>query len=94
MENNLDDYENEILKAFEEGSIERSKSNKEDIDNAVEAAKKHLKKDARINIRLSQFDLDRIKRIAVSEGLPYQTLISSILHKVADKGSVRNLHKY
>ena len=41
------------------------------------------KKSERINIRLTPYDLDHIKRIATKEGLPYQTLISSILHKYA-----------
>ncbi|MEK7765589.1 MAG: antitoxin [bacterium] len=41
----------------------------------------HLRKDAKINVRLSQQDLDGLRRRASEEGLPYQTLISSLLHK-------------
>lgn len=48
------------------------------------AAKNYLAKDARINIRLSTADLNQLKRRAAREGLPYQTMISSILHKVAN----------
>jgi predicted DNA binding CopG/RHH family protein len=42
-------------------------------------------KDARINIRISSFDLDRIKMMAAQEGLSYQTLITSVLHKFVAK---------
>ena len=50
---------------------------------ALKAAARYLKKEARINIRLSKVDLEKIKEKAAYEGLPYQTLISSILHKYA-----------
>lgn len=42
---------------------------------------KTLQKDQRINIRMSSKDVDQIKVIAAQEGVPYQTLISSIIHK-------------
>ena len=45
------------------------------------AATETLAKDQRINIRISKNDLDNIKIKAVEEGIPYQTLISSVLHK-------------
>jgi predicted DNA binding CopG/RHH family protein len=48
---------------------------------AKEAAANYLRKEAKINIRLTRHDLEGLRRIAVKEGLPYQTLISSILHK-------------
>src|SRR3990172_9500544 len=44
-------------------------------------ARATLKKDRRINIRLSQKDLEALQTLALEEGLPYQTLIASILHK-------------
>jgi len=46
-----------------------------------EAATRTFKKDNRINIRISRRDLVAIQRRAVVEGIPYQTLVSSILHK-------------
>ena len=46
-------------------------------------AKATLAKDKRITLRLSSFDLDAIQAKAIEEGIPYQTLISSILHKYA-----------
>ena len=47
------------------------------------AAENTFRKDVRINIRLSSFDLRAIQVRALQEGLPYQTLVSSILHKYA-----------
>lgn len=44
-------------------------------------AKATFQKNRRVNIRLSERDLDGIQRRAVEEGLPYQTLMSSVLHK-------------
>jgi predicted DNA binding CopG/RHH family protein len=80
----LDPEEQEILDAFEKGEVTRSKNVEEEIRTAQEAARNYFKKDARINIRLSSFDLNRIKKIASLEGLPYQTFIASILHKYAN----------
>jgi predicted DNA binding CopG/RHH family protein len=85
MNYKLDKQERELLELFEQGGLKSSENAALQMDNAKKAAAEHTKKNARINIRLSQFDLDRIKRIAVSEGLPYQTLISSILHKYVNR---------
>ena len=51
---------------------------KEELKNYARAT---IKKDKRVNIRISERDLKELQRIALREGLPYQTLISSILHK-------------
>ncbi|HVV68687.1 MAG TPA: hypothetical protein VHE99_06615 [Gammaproteobacteria bacterium] len=53
----------------------------EELAFAKQAAANYLRKGAKINIRLTQHDIEGLKRIATREGLPYQTLISSILHK-------------
>jgi len=50
---------------------------------AKKVAINSLRKDMRINIRISSVDLEHIKRKAVHDGLPYQTLITSVLHKYA-----------
>lgn len=47
----------------------------------VEAARATLRKDRRLNIRISAADLKAIQKRAVEEGLPYQTLIASLIHK-------------
>ena len=76
----LDQYEQEILEAFEAGDFqsELTPSRKEMIEKS---ASETFKKDKRINIRISNRDLTAIQRRALVEGIPYQTMISSILHK-------------
>ncbi len=76
----LDNEEQETLEAFEAGKFhsDMSSSRKEFIE---QVAAKTFKKDKRINIRISSRDLTAIQRRALQEGLPYQTLVASILHK-------------
>ena len=76
--------EKEILKSFEKGEWKKVSNYKSLLNDSRIAAKEFLKKDTRINIRLNSLDLDLIKKIAVREGLPYQSLISSIIHKFAN----------
>ena len=73
----LDDYENEILEAYENGNLKPSKSQ---TDYQV-IAQNTVKKNRKINIRIADNDLSALKRRAAREGIPYQTLIGSILHK-------------
>lgn len=68
------------------GSIERDewkpvKNLKQEKEKAIAAARSTLKKDKRINLRLSQKDYHQIQIKAIEEGIPYQTFISSIIHK-------------
>ena len=76
----LDDYEKELMEALEKKDIPLSK-NKKEIEKHRRYAKNTLIKDKRINIRISSKDLEKIQVTAIKEGLPYQTLISSVLHK-------------
>ncbi len=77
----LDKEEQEILNSYEKGEWESIPNIEEEIAFYSEVAKNTLRKDKRINIRVSNRDLLEIKRKAVIEGIPYQTLVSSILHK-------------
>lgn len=52
----------------------------------AEAARATSKKDRRINIRISSRDLSSLQRRALEEGVPYQTLVSSVLHKYVSGG--------
>ncbi|MBI2599632.1 hypothetical protein HYW43_01790 [Candidatus Daviesbacteria bacterium] len=81
----LDPEEEEILKAFDEGKLIRVKNFDEEKRLLQEAAENTLNKTKNINIRLSEKDLHKLKAKAVREGIPYQTLASSILHKVASE---------
>ncbi len=78
----LDPEELEILRAYEEGRLRRA-SGAGEAQRLESAASETLRKDKRINIRLPGHDLVQIKRLAAREGVPYQTHISSILHKYA-----------
>ena len=76
----LDAYEQEILDAFEAGKLNYI-ATKSELDRLRAAARATAIKDQRINIRLSTGDLRDIQTKALQEGMPYQTLIASILHK-------------
>jgi len=75
----LDDYENEILEAYENGQLKPS-DEKTDFQFI---AKNTMKKNRKINIRISDNDLTALQRKAAREGILYQTLIGSVLHKFA-----------
>lgn len=81
--NELDDEEKELLRSFEGEEWHSVKNLKKEKAAAQKSAHQTLRKDVRINIRLSSADVSNIKLIAAYEGLPYQTLISSVLHKYA-----------
>ena len=76
----LDQEERAILEAYESGEF-KSAMTKERKEAIEEIAAATFKKDKRINIRLSGRDLSAIQRRALEEGIPYQTLVSSVLHK-------------
>jgi predicted DNA binding CopG/RHH family protein len=77
----LDNEEQALLNDFEKGKLKKATDADFHRQIAKKVASQHMKKEARINIRISKFDLERLKRIAAIEGIPYQTLISSVLHK-------------
>ena len=76
-----DDEEKKLIAAYEGGEFRPVKDQKKAKQAAIEAARRYMRKDARINIRLSTADLEMLKRRAAEEGLPYQSLIASVLHK-------------
>ncbi len=82
--NDLDQEEREILEAFEAGQVKRAK-------DAIETQRRHrtyaesmLRRDARISVRLSLKDLRGLQKRALAEGIPYQTLVASIIHKYVE----------
>ncbi len=77
----LDKEEQELFQSLESGEWESVDNLEEEIAQHRLAAKNTLKKDQRINIRLSANDLESLKTNAVELGLPYQTLVSSVLHQ-------------
>jgi len=73
--------ETEILDSVENGEWERISDFDSKAAEIREAAQSTLRKDKRVNIRITERDFVHIQKTALHEGLPYQTLISSILHK-------------
>lgn len=76
----IDEYELEILNAYEKGQL-KSVATKAELAKFKAAARATGIKDRRVNIRLSSGDLSDIQVNALEEGVPYQTLIASILHR-------------
>ena len=78
----LDPYELEVLEAYESGKL-KPIATKAELQLMRAAARATSIKDKRVNIRLSSSDLLDIQAKALAEGMPYQTLIASVLHKYA-----------
>ncbi len=77
----LDKYEKDILASYENDEWVQAKDSEDVKKRFAEYAKNTFKKNKRINIRISEKDLADLKVKSLEEGMPYQTLISSILHK-------------
>ena len=77
----LDRYEKQILSAFEAGKLKSTVTSDASLRRYREYARATLTKNRRVNIRLSTQDLSEIQTRAAEEGVPYQTLIASVLHK-------------
>jgi len=80
----LNREEKEILKAFESGEFKKVRKLEKELEKHKATAEATFKKDARINIRLPSKDLRALQAKALREGIPYQTLVASVLHKYAD----------
>ena len=76
----LDTYESDLLSTYEAGRF-KSVATKSELTKFKAAARSTAVKDKRVNIRLSSGDLSDIQIKALEEGVPYQTLIASVLHK-------------
>lgn len=77
----LDPEEEEILKAYDEGKLVRVNDFEKEKKILEEAAKNTLNKTKNINIRLTERDLHKLKVKAAREGIPYQTLAASLIHR-------------
>jgi len=77
----IDQEEKDLMKSIENDELEPVKNINKKKDEVVAAARNTLKKDKRINLRLTQKDYHQIQIKAIEEGIPYQTLISSLVHK-------------
>jgi predicted DNA binding CopG/RHH family protein len=77
----LDANEKEIVESVERGEWRSAKGARRERSRYARYARATFRKDRRLNIRISSKDLEAIQKRALEEGLPYQTLIASLLHK-------------
>ena len=77
----LSKEEEQLLDSVERGEWRTIPNFKKEAKQYQEYARATFRKDKRVNIRISEKDLVNIQKRAIQEGLPYQTLISSVLHK-------------
>ena len=77
----IDQEEKELMESIERDKWHPVKNIDQEKKKAVAAARNTLRKDKRINLRLTQKDYHQMQIKAIEEGIPYQTLISSIVHK-------------
>ena len=76
-----DKEEKAIVDAYEKGKMKLSSPSKKEIEAIKSTAKKTIIKDKRITIRLYDHDYQGIQKKAMEMGMPYQTLISGIIHR-------------
>lgn len=80
----LDQEERELLEAFRAGKLKQAPNAADTQKRHQEYAEAMSRKDARINIRLSARDIRGLQKKALAEGIPYQTLVASIIHKYVE----------
>ena len=77
----IDQEEKDLMESIERDEWQSVDNLDQEKENAIMAARNTLKKEKRINLRLTQKDYHQIQIKAIEEGIPYQTLISSLVHK-------------
>lgn len=80
----MDKEEREILKAYETGKMKLEDPSSELLGMLARAGENTFRKDKRINIRLSSHDLLGIQQKAAQKGIPYQALISGLIHQYVE----------
>ena len=81
MNERLDAEEREILESFERGQLRSRLDAAAEIGHAQRAARNTFNKTKRVNLRVSERDFELARLKAREEGIPYQTLLSSVIHK-------------
>ncbi len=78
----LDEYEQEIERALERGIKQYSAKKRADLmRTAIDMARNTIAKNKSVTFRVNAWDIERLKARALQEGIPYQTLLSSLVHK-------------
>ena len=81
MSDQLNTEEREILEKFERGKLRRVAGVEEEMTTARDVARTTFRKTRRVNLRVTERDFDLAHARAREEGIPYQTLLSSVIHK-------------
>lgn len=84
----IDKYEEKLIKAIQNDEFQPIPNQKAEIKRHTSYFKALPRKDTRITIRVNEDDLEKIQHKAVKSGLPYQSLISALLHSFA-KGDLK-----
>jgi len=95
METNyIDNQEKELINSLEKIDVSQIKNDEENSKLLKKSAKAFVKKEeTKMNIRISSSELEKIKAVAMQEGLKYQTFIKSILHKYITGQLIEEKHK-
>ena len=80
----LNEEEKKIIEAYEKGGIKTRKPSKAELNKIKSIAKNTFKKNRRITIRLYDHDYKGIQKKAMEMGIPYQTLISGMIHRYVE----------
>ena len=81
MNDHLNPEERDILEKFERGELRRAAGAQSEIEGARVAARSTFRKTRRVNLRVTERDFNLAHARAREEGIPYQTLLSSVIHK-------------
>jgi predicted DNA binding CopG/RHH family protein len=84
MKTKIEPEEKEILEAYELGTVKPLTPSRKEIEEIKVLARNTLRKDRRVTIRLYDHDLKGIQKKALEKGVPYQTLISSMIHQYVE----------
>ncbi|MCH7520532.1 MAG: antitoxin [Candidatus Marinimicrobia bacterium] len=87
---NQDKYEQEIERSYENNEWKSAPKAGELKQKYAQYARSTFRKNKRINIRISEWDLLRLKAKSLDEGIPYQTLVASLIHKFVKGGLVEH----
>jgi len=88
----MNDEENNLSESYNRGELKLEDPSDELLQLLADAGENTFKKDKRINIRLSSHDLIGIQRKAARKGIPYQALISGLIHQYVE-GELREIGK-
>ncbi len=96
METNyIDEQEKELINSLEGFDVSQIQNDEENSKLLKKSAKAFVRKEeTKMNIRISSSELEKIKAVAMQEGLKYQTFIKSVLHKYITGQLIEDKHKF